>query len=533
MLVFLKRRSFIQIHLTAIAAVVLVSCASPKPLSGGPKDVAPPVILEAESTPNKQINFKEKEIVLTFDEWVVLKDVYVQWVVSPLMPKEPEIKQKGKSIIITLPDSLRAETTYSIHFGNAITDLNEGNILENYSFIFSTGSFLDSVRLSGTVSDAVTLKPLEHIWVMLHPAGRDSAAYKEKPSYLAKTNKEGKWSISNIRTDRFVVVALKDENINLLYDQESEAFGWYDAIVVTDTSAVIPDIRLFPKERKQVIVEANHVVPGWLKLFNPGSVPKAIPLFEPPIDPATYTWDVDTLQIWYSPDANYSGRAILGSDTTRIRVSAGTSLLQSKMIVQTLTGRLHPVESAQFKSQIPLVAIDTSRIQISNDSLGRMPFTAMPDTLDHRYFSLLAAWKPLFRYTVIMLPGALKDVWGRMNDTLKYSLVVSGADQYGIFHMEVEGMDSLQQYIVLLKTGDKTLATFILKNQSTASLTSKPMLPGKFTIEMIHDRNGNGLWDTGDYHVKRQPEVKKIFTPDPLRAGWDVEFKVPWTTGGL
>src|SRR5688572_11669522 len=104
--------------LAFIATVLIISsCASPKPLSGGESDTAPPVIIEEESTPNQQTNFKENQVVLTFDEWVALKDVYSQLVISPPMPDEPEIKQKGKSIIIDLPDSLREETTYTINFG--------------------------------------------------------------------------------------------------------------------------------------------------------------------------------------------------------------------------------------------------------------------------------------------------------------------------------------------------------------------------------------------------------------------------------
>src|SRR5687767_2314198 len=121
---------------------VLSNCASPKPITGGPADKVPPEIIAEASTPNQQVNFQEKEIVLLFNEWVVLKDVYNQLVISPPMPEEPEVKQKGKAVIIELPDSLRPATTYTINFGSAITDLNEGNVLENYVFVFSTGPVL-------------------------------------------------------------------------------------------------------------------------------------------------------------------------------------------------------------------------------------------------------------------------------------------------------------------------------------------------------------------------------------------------------
>ncbi|MEO6130776.1 MAG: Ig-like domain-containing protein, partial [Saprospiraceae bacterium] len=154
-----------------------MACASPKAPTGGERDTKPPAIIESASTPNKQTNFQEKEITITFDEWTTLKDIYTQLVISPLMPHAPEIKQKGKGIVIKLPDSLRANTTYTINFGNAIADLNEGNILENYAFIFSTGNVLDSIRLSGNVTYAFTLKPADGAWVMLYPVNEDSAVY--------------------------------------------------------------------------------------------------------------------------------------------------------------------------------------------------------------------------------------------------------------------------------------------------------------------------------------------------------------------
>ena len=191
--------------------VVSVShCASPKPLVGGPKDEKPPTVIEEESTDNEQINFTGDRIVITFDEWIVLKDVYSQLVISPPMPDEPEITQKGKSVIIELPDSLRRETTYTINFGNAITDLNEGNPVENYVFVFSTGSVLDSNSVSGTVVDAVTLQPVDDIWVMMYFTGRDSAVYKNKPDYIARSDEKGLWSIKFLPVDSFHLLQLID-----------------------------------------------------------------------------------------------------------------------------------------------------------------------------------------------------------------------------------------------------------------------------------------------------------------------------------
>ena len=515
-------------YLAFFLLFIFWKCASPQPLTGGAKDETPPKIIEAESTPNKQTSFKQKEITITFDEWIQLKDVDAQLVISPLMPAKPEIKQKGKSIIITLPDSLRENTTYSLNFGSAIQDLNENNKLENYSFVFSTGTFLDSITLSGKVMDAVSLKPAPDVWVMLYPTGDDSLVYKQKPEYLAKTGKEGQWSISNIREDSFLVVALKDENLNFIYDQETELFGWLDTIVKTTVSKTLPDIVVSPREKKSVLQDVRHVAPGYLKVIIPGPTPKPVPTFEPSFQNAITEWELDTLHLWYDPATNYAGRVILGTDTTRIRASDGESLNSSRLIITGASGRLHPAEEAKLKASAPIQVIDTSLIQLNKDTVENIPFSIRMDSVSRRLFWVKANWVPPSRYVMKFMRGAITDIWGRSNDTFNFSFVVNALDQFSNLEMKLSGLDSTQQYIIFLKTGETIQRSFIVTNQSSLIIPTKGLAPGKYTIEMIEDSNKNGLWDTGVFASRRQPERKKIFTPDNFRASWDVEVEMKW-----
>jgi len=524
---------FFQKHpfslLWAITAVCLASCAAPKTPTGGPVDAAPPVIIQEESTPNQQTNFKEDEIIITFDEWFTIKDIASQLVISPLMPEQPVVKQKGKSIIISLPDSLREKTTYTLNFGSSIADLNEGNVLENYAFVFSTGDILDSVKMSGKVTNAVTLVPAEGVWVMLYPVGEDSAVYKRKPEYVAKTNKEGKWSMSNIRADSFSVVALKDDNLNFLYDQDTELFGWIDFNIYTlRPTSLLPEIMVFPKERQLLIRDVIHVRPGWIKVIVDGPIPKQVPRFNPEVEGSVTAWDGDTLHVWYKPVKNYFGEAILSEDTIRIRIAPGASPVSLPLRISALTGRLHPLSSAQFGVTVPFDMIDTSLIMLKHDSLGALPFTLQRDSVNNRTLSVSAGWKPLSRYTITFLPGAVTDVWGRVNDTIRHSIIVNAIDQFGDFTMIVEGLDSTQNYVFLVKSGELIAARFIIEKQSSAQLKKQSIAPGKYIIEVFEDLNGNGIWDSGDYHTRRQPERKMFFTPDAMRAGWELETKITW-----
>ncbi len=510
--------------------IFLYGCASPKSPTGGPKDVTPPAIVESASTPNRQKNFHQKEITIVFDEWVVLKDIYTQLVVSPLMPSNPEIKLKGKGIVIKLPDNLKENTTYTINFGNAIADLNEGNVLENYAFVFSTGDVLDSIKLSGVVTDAFTLKPADGIWVMLYPVGEDSAVYKRKPDYIAKTNKDGKWTMSNIRVDSFRVVALKDDNQNFLYDQEGEEIGWLDKTINTSQPlSVLPDLWVSSGEKKPIIREVIHYAPGWMKVIVDAPLPKPVPDFLPAIESKVIVWDKDTLQVWYKGVNNYAGYVVLNGDSTRVRTTLAPSMMAMHARLKITSGRLHPNASATFISIVPIMSVDTGKFLLHHDSLGTSPLKIVVDDSDKRKISLKASWVGPTKYNLTILPGAITDFWGRMNDTIKQPILVGTPDQYGDLTMNIEGLDSSKQYVLLIKQAEQIIDTFVLQHQHGGQLKKGGLLPGKYTLELIEDLNHNGLWDTGNYGLKRQPERKMIYNPDNLRAGWELEAKVVWS----
>ena len=517
----------------SLLALLVAGCASPKSPTGGEPDKTPPKIIESESTPNEQVNFTGNEITILFDEWVTLKDVYTQLVVSPIMPDEPDIKQRGKAVVITLPDSLRENTTYTINFGNAIQDLHEGNILENYVFVFSTGSVLDSIRLTGKVFDAVSLKPLPGVWVMLYPMGEDSAVYKRKPDYVGKTNTEGVWSISYLRSDEFHVVALKDENANLIYDQDTELIGFLNNPINTDSlRGELPPIFLFPKGKKVGVSEVIQVATGWLKVIVNGPQPKPYPSFTPPIDTIATRWEGDTLNVWYDAGTTYAGKVIIDTDTTTIRASTTKSLLNTKIKFTQASSQIHPASVASFRVELPIKTIDTSRINIVIDSTDRYPFTVVRSATDRRAFTINLPWTAGERYRITFLPGAITDIWDRQNDTLRTSLVVNTTDQFGDLTMSIEGLDSTQQYVVSLKDGQNLIDTFVVVEQKQVRIKENALPPAKYTIEIVEDRNRNGRWDTGDYSIRRSPEPRMTFTTDVLRAGWELESKMVWRSGG-
>ncbi|MEO8149824.1 MAG: Ig-like domain-containing domain, partial [Bacteroidia bacterium] len=204
--IFISRTNSIANCQLPIANLLLclfvVSCAIRQQPSGGSKDLVPPKILH--SLPeNYTTNFIAKEIRIDFDEFIDLKELNKQLVISPLMKNDPEVSVKGKSLIIKLPDSLRQNTTYTLNFGNAIVDTHESNALDDFQYVFSTGPVLDSLQVNGEVKFAENLKTEKGIVVMLYNNLSDTVVYNTLPDYFAKTDSSGKFLIKNLRPDTY------------------------------------------------------------------------------------------------------------------------------------------------------------------------------------------------------------------------------------------------------------------------------------------------------------------------------------------
>jgi hypothetical protein len=217
-----------------IAGILLImffmACANVVAPTGGPKDEDPPVVIR--SVPlNYSPNYNGEQIRIFFDEFIVLNDLRQQLLVSPPLENTPEIRVRGRNLIIDIEDELRPNTTYSIFMGDAVRDNTEGNAIPNFRFVFSTGDFVDSLSLGGKVVNAFTLEPEEAVFVMLYDSIYDSIPYKERPVYLSKTNKEGEFSITNMKEGSYLMFGLVDNNGNFLYDLPDEKIAFLDSLV--------------------------------------------------------------------------------------------------------------------------------------------------------------------------------------------------------------------------------------------------------------------------------------------------------------
>jgi hypothetical protein len=236
-----ERTLFFRIT-TGLGLLLLLfnGCAKVGAPTGGLKDLDPPVYLEG-SPENRSINFNGKDIEITFNEYIQLKDQNKELMISPPLKKRPIVRIRDKSIRVILNNELLPQTTYTVNFGNSISDINEGNILPDFEFVFSTGNTIDSLSVIGKALNAFDKKPSkEEVLVMLYENLADSAPLLEIPRYIGKAGRSGLFSINNIRADTFRILALIDANNNRIYDPGIESVGFLDSLLIISPGNVKP-----------------------------------------------------------------------------------------------------------------------------------------------------------------------------------------------------------------------------------------------------------------------------------------------------
>ena len=209
----------------------MYSCANIGNPSGGPIDKTPPIFMRSNPTPNA-VNVKDRKIEIFFDEIVTLKDPSTKIIVSPAQTEMPRMSALGRKVTVELVDSLLPNTTYTIDFSNSIQDNNEGNAIDNFAFAFSTGSVIDSMRVSGYVIDSRTLEPMQSVVVGLQSNLADSAFHKEKLQRVALTNDRGQFTIRNVSPGSYHIFALKDLDRDYKFGNPTEDIAFLDSIIV-------------------------------------------------------------------------------------------------------------------------------------------------------------------------------------------------------------------------------------------------------------------------------------------------------------
>ena len=545
------------------------SCAGTKGSpSGGPRDTIAPVVLALKPDSNA-INFplQDGEIQITFNEYVVVKDANKNILLSPPQKKSVKTRIRNKSIIVSFQEPLDSNRTYNLNFGNAIVDNNEGNPLYSYTYTFTTGTIIDSMMLSGTVVDAISLFPVEGATVALYENAKDSTIMQKLPDAVARTDKWGYFTVRNIKPVPYRVYAFTDGNTNNMYDKGSETIAFVGEtitpvkvmqnglpeLVYTDPLDTLAALSRPSEIQLSIFREkaTNQFIKDHKRTTHRGSYIKfnaadtkidsfAVAGIDSDRIISQFNITKDSLAFWIKDGGKLDDtllvsvkyhktddNGILAPVVEQLKFIAPVDRKDDKKTRKDDKRKdLLEFEIFSDKTKVeqdgivmkfnePLVQLlkDTILFTMKNPKglSDKVQFTLLQDSIDINSYTL----RPVEQfvkgndYSVYFPQATFKDINGFTNDSTVIAISLPKEDNLSSMTLEIKNVNS--RYIIELvsKTRDKVFRKYIIN--SDTELVFPYLQRGEYSIRITEDKNNNGLFDTGDLLLSKQPEKVLLY----------------------
>lgn len=515
-------------------------CAQRAPISGGDRDIDPPVLIKA--TPDTfSTGFTQDKIRLDFDEFVQLNNVRKNLLITPILRYEPTVLASGKKILIkNLDDSLLPNTTYVMEFNESIQDITEKNSNKELRYVFSTGEYVDSLKLSGELKDAFTLKPMQDAFAFVYDNHIDSLPYLKKPRYVGRTNEEGIFTIQNMKKGEYKVFMISDENRNYLFDKADEKIDFQDQLVVIQPDTVLHlKGKLFAEESGNQFIRGSGHINKWAFYLSFNLSVDTLTVtshgeaeFPEKSFARTYNEERDSVVFWLTDSTKWEDtwNIIVKPDTfpsdTMSLVFYERKKLVEKFIVKQnfIGGKLDLGKELENDFPYPVVMFDESKVRLFEDS-NLINYTwKMNKSL--RKLTIDADWKENRNYKLIMDSAAFINIEAVANDSTVRAFSTNEANFYGTMDITLSGFSGHTRILFLMDKNEKVIESVILENKLNHFF--EYLRPGEYYLKYIIDENANGKWTPGNYLQKRHAEPVFIYQGSiTIRSNWDqvIEWK--------
>ncbi len=564
---------------------LLYACASVGSPQGGPVDINPPRFVSSNPLPNSK-NYNKNKIEIFFDELVLIDNPSEKVIITPPQMQFPVIKSSGRKVSVEIKDSLLPNTTYTIDFGNAITDNNEKNPLGNFSFAFSTGEVVDSLVASGTLLNAENLEPISGFLIGLHKNLQDTAFTKIPFFRTSKTDEKGQFHIRNISPGTYKIYALNDLNRDYKFDQPGEEIAFHDSLVIP---SFIPSFRMDTIWKDSITVDTilnvhyNRFIPDdivlfsfkekferqYLRKYERTEQHKFGFYFSAPVDTlpkikflnkqvpkdfafVEYSEGKKTINYWLKDSLIYL------TDTLKIEVSyqKSDSLNKLQWTKDTLdlfvkrprradkkdkkdkkedkvdflkmnmevSSPIDVFDTIKIKFSEPLLHFDSKQIllQQKRDSVkwDTLAYSLIQSKINPMHYLIYRKWGYGNEFKISVDSAVFIGIYGKWNDKQELSFKTKMENDYGHLYVNINGVEG-PGFGELLDASDRVVRRSTLKDGGLLFMNLKP---SKYYLRYIVDSNDNGIWDTGDYALKRHPE-KVFYYPLflEIRQNWEVE----------
>jgi len=564
---------------------LLFSCAHPVNPGGGPKDEDAPVVLST-FPENGSANFYGDKFTVEFDEFIKLEDILNQALISPPLFERPDYKVKGKSLQVKFNEELKPNTTYSVYFGDAITDITEGNPVSNYTYIFSTGSYVDSLSLQGKVVDAYSLEPIEACFVMLYKDDNDTLSLDSlplmlRPYYLSKTDEEGRFRLNGLGVDEFLLFAILDMNSSLSFDQPNEQIAFIDSLIIpsfvekkiVDTLLVDSMVIALPDSVESSVSDSllekkDNLFSDQLQTYElylyteKDTILRLLSskiirentlqfIFNLPANEVKFTTlNHSDRELWHLVKNSKENDTItwfyknLTLDTLEVLLMYKTDTLEflnirlnkpkqgkkrKKDEVEYLkwygipqSKTLKPFTSPQIGFYQPLQSIDFDSTVLISGD----------DTIVKPNFFFTDSLKMQFeltinniedtRYSLIIPDSSIFDWNGLANEEMLVQFSTRALSDYGKLILNIALPNQQSILLQLINENNEIVKRDFFSSDTV--LIYNYLDAGKYKLKAIFDSNNNGKWDPGVYLKKIQAERVIYFDKElEVRANWEIE----------
>lgn len=526
--------------------MLFFSCARVGSPVGGAKDTIPPQVVST-NIDSSRVNVPRdiKELRIDFDEYIALKDINKQLIISPPLKKMTKILPSGmanKYLLIKWEDTLQANTTYNFNFGNAIVDNNENNPLKYYNFAFSTGEKIDDLYISGELKSLLVdkeKKSEEASLVVGLYQEKDSMDYRQKPYYITIADPDGYFELNYLSPGKYRILGFEDTNSNSVFDAGKEKVGFIKEAIVLDKSISGLNLNLFPSQKAQKYQEMKEVPGGILMTFegNPEKV-KVLSINEKLQDyKVTHSPKSDSITIWF--DAKKNNIGIANSENLKFSYDDGIKQdtvsvfyrynTKNEMTISNVKSNLlAPNKDFVITSNYWVDKIQPEKWTLVSDSISQ-DFTAKISEKNPFEIEIKSNFKEGKKYSLTVPKESVSSFYESILKSYRFDFEADKMENYGIFILTIENAPKDNFWVQLLNEGGNVVYS---KYGKEYVLTFNSLKPGKYNVRILVDENGNGIWDSADFATKTFAEavylLEKKVEIRPLweiRETWDLESK--------
>lgn len=544
-ILFMKRFFFL-----VFITLLLASCARVGSPVGGAKDSIPPQVTGSNiDSPRINVPRNIRELRIDFDEYITLKDINKNLIISPPLKQISKILPSGmgnKYLLIKWADTLEANTTYNFNFGNAIVDNNEGNALGYYNFAFSTGEKIDSLYISGELKSLFNdkdKKAEEGSLVVGLYQDKDSMDYRQKPYYIAKADPDGYYELNYLSAGNYRVLAFEDSNSNSVYDIGKEKVGFLKDKIIVDKSISGLNINLYPSKKTLKYLEMKEIPGGVLMTFegNPAEV-KIVPLNAKLKDyKVTHSPKSDSATIWF--DATKQDIGISSNENLKFSYDNGVKQdsvslfyrynVKNEMSISNARGNsLVPKKDFVVTSNYYLDKIQPEKWSLVSDSI-KQEFTAEISEKNPFEIQIKSDFKEGKKYALTIPKETVYSFYETIKKSYRFDFEADKTENYGELTVTLENAPE-QKFWIQLITESGVIAYSKYGKETLINFNS--LKPGKYDLRILVDENENGIWDSANFADNIFAEPVYIFDKKiEVRPLWEIRetWRIPSETSEI